>query len=62
MAELMWEEVEQGWTCSNCGGRFSQEEIGRLSDFEEMSPKTFHDGFCMDCGCRFTKCVIPNRN
>jgi hypothetical protein len=58
--KLVWEESEQGWICSECGARYSKDEVARAFDYnyEEQVPENFSEIYCMDCGCLFSEAVI----
>lgn len=56
--KLVWNELECGWECSDCGAIYGEEEVARMFDYNVQSAKNFHDGYCMDCGGRFTEVVV----
>lgn len=49
--KLVWNEVEEGWICSNCGAIYGTDEVNRVFGFDEQSPDRFYESYCMDCGC-----------
>ena len=56
--QLVWNDIECGWECSECGAIYSQEEVARMFNFDAQTPKNFIEGFyCMDCGGAFEKVV-----
>ena len=68
MPKLIYNDLEQGWECSNCGGLFSSEELARVfdydtSDLEEQRnyKRNIISSYCMDCGCLWED-IDPNPN
>ena len=55
--KLVWDELECGWKCSDCGALYGEDEVARMFDYNLQTAKNFHDGYCMDCGGRFTEVV-----
>ena len=55
--KLVWNDLECGWECSECGALYGEEEVARLFNFDEQVPKNFTVGYCMDCGGRFEEIV-----
>ena len=51
--KLVWEVSECGWICSECGARYSKEEVARMFNYNEQTPENFFPSYCMDCGGRF---------
>ena len=56
--KLVWEDSEMGWICSECGARYSQEEVARAFEYNEQIPQNFYECYCMDCGGLFTDVEI----
>lgn len=55
---LVWNELECGWQCSECGALYNEEEVARMFNYCVCVPKYFEEGYyCMDCGGRFTEAV-----
>lgn len=59
MSKLLYNELEQGWECSECGAIYSSDEVARVfdyqtSDIEEqksyVNKPTPVSCYCMDCG------------
>ncbi len=48
--KLVWNDVENGWECSECGALYDNEEVARLFMFGEQVENNFVGGYCMDCG------------
>lgn len=55
--KLVWNDIECGWVCSECGAIYGEDEVVRMFDYNDQSVENFHDGYCMDCGGRFTAAV-----
>ena len=55
--KLEWNELECGWECPECGALYGEEEVARMFMFDAQTPEKFTDGYCMDCGVRFTEAV-----
>ena len=55
--KLVWNELECGWECSDCGAIYGEEEVARMFDYNTQDANHFHEGYCMDCGGRFTEVV-----
>lgn len=56
--QLVWNDLECGWVCSDCGAIYGSEEVARMFNFDVQVPKNFIEGFyCMDCGGEFTEVV-----
>ena len=49
--KLVWNEVECGWECSDCGALYSKEEVERVFNFHNQVSENFTESYCMDCGC-----------
>lgn len=49
--KLVWNEVECGWECSECGALYSDYELERVFDYNIQTPEHFTERYCMDCGC-----------
>ena len=56
--KLIWNELEHGWKCSECGALYSTEEVERVFSYREQVPKNFDESYCMDCGCSWTEVEI----
>ena len=57
MAILKWNNIENCWECSDCGARFSREEVARMFDYQATQTRDkFTEGYCMDCGNYFIDC------
>lgn len=57
-ADIRWDEVENGFECVHCGGRFSTEEVERIFERgfntkEVAGGAPNVNGYCMDCGTRW---------
>ena len=48
--KLVWNEIECGWECSECGALYGDEEVARLFMFDKLTVENFAGGYCMDCG------------
>lgn len=57
--KLVWNELELGWECSDCGAIYGEEEVARMFDYNTQNAENFHSGYCMDCGIRFEEVVMP---
>lgn len=57
-AMLQWNEVENCWECTNCGARFSNNEVARLFSDKIQIPENFFGGYCMDCGAFLDNCLF----
>ena len=55
--KLVWNELECGWVCSECGAIYSEEEVARVFGYNDQVTTNFHDGYCMDCGGRFVEAI-----
>ena len=55
--KLVWNELECGWECSECGAIYGEDEVARMFQFDTQIPKHFIDSYCMDCGVRFEEAV-----
>ena len=56
--KLVWNSIECGWQCSECGALYSDEEVARIFQFDAQTPKNFVEGYyCMDCGGIFDEVV-----
>ena len=53
--KLVWNDGEQGWICGNCGSIYSEEEVQRVFGYNYQNSENFNEGYCMDCGCRWTE-------
>ena len=51
--KLVWNEVERGWVCSECGSIYSDSELERVFNYKAQIPKNFTESYCMDCGCHW---------
>lgn len=58
---LVWNELECGWECSDCGAIYGEEEVARMFDYNVQNVNTFNEGYCMDCGGRFTEVVVAEK-
>ena len=57
MAILKWDDLECCWECSECGARYSAEEVARCFNYCSNQVKaSFVEGYCMDCGQHFETC------
>ena len=56
--KLIWNELENGWECSECGALYSAEEVERVFGYREQVSKNFDESYCMDCGCAWTEVEI----
>ena len=56
MATLKWNELEEGWECSACGGLYSELEVLRMFGYNSQTPENFNESYCMDCGQLLTGC------
>lgn len=52
--KLVWEDSEMGWICSDCGARYSTEEVARMFNYNDQIPENFVESYCMDCGGLFS--------
>ena len=50
---LVWNEVERGWECSECGALYSDTDVERVFGFDSQIPENFAESYCMDCGCKW---------
>lgn len=55
--KLVWNDVECGWVCEQCGAIYGNEEVERLFSFDNQVPENFYGGYCMDCGVEFVEAV-----
>ena len=56
--KLVWNDLELGWECSDCGAIYGEEEVARMFNYNEQTANNFTGGYCMDCGVRFEEVVI----
>ena len=49
--KLVWNEIENGWVCAECGSIYSENEVERVFDYKEQTYEHFCESYCMDCGC-----------
>lgn len=56
--KLVWNDLELGWECSDCGAIYGEEEVARMFNYDEQTSQNFTAGYCMDCGVRFEEVVI----
>ena len=56
--ELVWNEVEHAWVCSECGAIYGEDEVTRVFGFSDQKPNNFAESYCMDCGCQWTEAVV----
>ena len=55
--QLIWNELECGWECSECGAIYSEDEVARMFQFDEQIPDNFSESYCMDCGSLLDEAV-----
>jgi hypothetical protein len=55
--QLVWNDLECGWVCSECGAIYGEEEVARMFQFSDQIPKNFMESYCMDCGGCFTEAI-----
>ena len=58
--KLVWNAVEMGWQCSECGALYSDHELERVFNYSEQTPKNFTESHCMDCGCLWVEAEGEN--
>lgn len=56
--KLVWNDVENGWECSECGALYENEEVARLFMFGEQVENNFVGGYCMDCGVELNEVEV----
>ena len=49
--KLVWNDVERGWVCSECGSIYDTDEVQRAFNYVEQTAEHFTESYCMDCGC-----------
>ena len=55
--KLVWNDVENGWVCSDCSAIYGETEVERAFGNREQIPENFYESFCMDCGCLWKEAV-----
>ena len=47
---LKWNEFENGFECSECGGLYGEDELSRVFSYNGIRKENFTSCHCMDCG------------
>lgn len=57
MTKLIWNNLECGWECSECGALYSEDEVARMFNYDNQTIDMFRGGYCMDCGSCFDRAI-----